>query len=300
MASQPIDVTFNGTGCELRGHLRLPAGATRPGPALVFTGPFTGVKEQVVGTYADHLTAAGYITLTFDHRNFGASAGSPRQHEDPAGKLLDLRDALGFLATRPEVDPDRLGCVGVCLGGGYALRFAAFDPRVRALAVVAGAYNDPRQMRTAMGADGFREAMAQFAAVAQREYTAGAPEYLPAVGADGAEAAMPGPEPFAYYGTDRAASDGWTNRVTRQSVHALMTLDSASAAEFISPTPLLVVHGRQDDYCSPAGAQRVFDTAGDPKRMVWLDATQHIDLYDNPVFVAPAITEITAWFASHL
>ena len=54
-----------------------------------------------------------------------------RQHEDAVGKLRDLRDAVGFLAAQPDVDPDRIGCCGICLGGGYALKFAAFDPRIR-------------------------------------------------------------------------------------------------------------------------------------------------------------------------
>lgn len=300
MRTAPTEVTFDSDGHALAGHLRVPAGAGGPRPGVVFTGPFTGVKEQVVGTYADRLTAAGLVTLTFDHRNFGASQGRPRQHEDPAGKLADLRDALSFLASREEVDAGRLGCVGVCLGGGYALRFAAFDPRVRVAAVVAGAYNDPRSMRDAMGADSYRRLLAGFADLAQREFDAGAPEYLPAVSADGSEAAMPGDEPFAYYGTERSASPGWDNRVTRRSIHALLTTDLGGGAGFISPTPLLVVHGRGDDYCSPEGAQRVFEAASDPKRLVWLNTGIHIDLYDNPAYVTPAVDEIVTWFDTYL
>ena len=105
------------------------------------------MKDQVVGNYAERLAEAGFVTLAFDHRNFGDSEGEPRQHEDSAGKLADLRDAVGYLASRPEVDPDRIGVVGVCLGGGYAVRAAAFDPRVRAIAGVGGAYNSPHRLR---------------------------------------------------------------------------------------------------------------------------------------------------------
>jgi fermentation-respiration switch protein FrsA (DUF1100 family) len=67
---------------------------------------------------AERLTAAGFATLCFDHRNFGASGGEPREHEDTSGKLYDLRDAVSYLAARPEVDPGRIGCCGICLGGG--------------------------------------------------------------------------------------------------------------------------------------------------------------------------------------
>src|SRR4051812_43152762 len=115
MTAAPVHFAFASEGLELAGHLRVPGGLDRPAPAIIFTGPLSGVKEQVTGTYAAALAERGYVTLAFDHRNFGASEGSPRQHEHPAGKLADLRDGLSALAGRPEVDGERLGCVGICL-----------------------------------------------------------------------------------------------------------------------------------------------------------------------------------------
>ncbi len=298
---QRRDTTFSSDGITLSGHLRLPSARDgEPAPGVVLTGPLSGVKEQVTGDYAERLAEAGYVTLAFDHRNFGASGGAPRQHEDSAGKLADLRDALSHLAGQPEVDVDRVGVVGICLGTAYALRFAAFDPRVQALALVAGAYNDPREMRRGMGVAGYRETLARLAAVAEEQRTTGEVAYLAAVSEDGTPAIMGGQEPFDYYGTDRAASPGWENRVTELSVRELITLDAAMAADFISPTPVLIVHGRTDAYCAPEAAQAVHDRAGDPKRLVWLDTTCHIDLYDDPRFVVPAVDAIVGWFDQHL
>src|SRR3954471_11949168 len=137
-------VSFDSGGIELVGELRVPAGAGRS-PAVALTGPFTGVKEQVVGAYAARLTAAGLVTLAFDHRGFGESGGR-RQHEDSQGKLADLRAAVGVLAGRTEVHPAQSGLVGVCLGGGYAVRAAATDSRVKAVAGIAGAYNSPARI----------------------------------------------------------------------------------------------------------------------------------------------------------
>jgi uncharacterized protein len=292
---------FASDGIDLAGDLRVPDEIPSGGaPGVLLTGPLTGVKEQVAGVYAARLADAGYVTLAFDHRNFGASGGEPRQHEDSAGKLHDLRDALGHLAEQPEVDPSRLGVVGICLGTAYALRFSAFDPRVRALALVAGAYNDPRAMRSGMGSEGYRATLGRLAEVAERQRATGEVSYLAAVSADGRPAIMGGDEPYAYYGTDRAPSPGWVNRVTELSIRELITLDAAMAADFISPTPMLVVHGRADAYCSPEDAQAVFDRAGEPKRLVWLDTTCHIDLYDDPTYVAPAVVEVAGWFAEHL
>lgn len=303
-ATPPIDdaeeIAFTSDGIRIVGHLRRPTSMQGPAPAVVLTGPFTGVKEQVTGTYARALTAQGFVTLAIDHRNFGASEGTPRQHEDSVGKLHDLRDATSYLATHSDVDDQRLGCVGVCLGASYALRHSAFDPRIRALAVIAGAYNNPADMRSGMGDENYRQLMADFAEVAQGQFVTGDIEYLAAVADDQREAAMPGDEPWRYYGTDRAASPGWVNQVTRLSIRELLTLDATSAVDFLAPAPLLVVHGRTDAYCPPDAAGRLYARASGTKDILWLDTTEHIDLYDNPRFVDPAIDRTARHLADHL
>jgi hypothetical protein len=81
-------------------------------------------------------------------------------------------------------------------------------------------------------------------------------EYLPAVAPSGGEAAMGGDEPYAYYGTARSASPHWEGRVTRGSLHSLMTFDALGAAPLLADTPLLVIHGKVDAYCSPRSRMR--------------------------------------------
>ena len=302
MTIEPITVSIPADDVDLAGHLRVPErSGSEPLPALVFTGPFTGVKEQVAGHYAQRLAERGFITLAFDHRNFGGSGGHRRQHEDPAGKLADLSAATSYLANHDEVDADRLGCVGICMGGGYALKHAAFDRRIKALAVVAAAFNDPKVMRAGIGPAGYRQMMADFATVAGREQATGTIDYIKAVSdVEGDDAAMPGAEPFEYYGTERSAAAGWENRMTRLSVRELLTTDLAIGADFIGPTPTLIVHGRNDDFCSPAGAQDAYDRIDGTKELLWLDTTNHIDLYDRPDYVDPAIDRVAEWMAEYL
>lgn len=288
-------IEFQADGLTLVGDLRVPEGAG-PHPALVFTGPFTGVRDQVTGLYAERLTRHGYVTLAFDHRTWGESEGLPRRHEDPQGKLHDLRAAVSVLRSRPEVDGERIGAVGICLGGGYALKFAAFDPRVKAFAGIAGAYNNPYTMRSGMD---YQAALAGLGEVLERQDLGGPVEYLPAVAREG-EAAMPGDEPYAYYGTERAASPHWENEVTRAGLRELITMDNMMGADFLSPKPALIVHGVVDRFCSPEGAEEAYRRLDDPKRLVWLDAKQHIDLYDTEPYVTQAVDATAGFLREHL
>lgn len=302
MTTREIEISFAAGGESLAGLLRLPEGADESAavPGLVFTGPFTGVKEQVVSTYARALTARGFATLVFDHRGWGASTGEPRRDENAAAKLDDLLAATSVLANHDAVDAARLGCVGICLGGGYALKHAAFDPRIRAAAFVAAAFNSPYGMREGMGDDGYAGVLSGFAEARTRADATGELEYLPAVDPDGGEAAMSGREPWDYYGTERSAAAGWSNSVTRRSIRELLTLDAAMGADFLT-APALYVHGRTDAFCSPEGARATFErTRSAQKDLVWLDTTNHIDLYDNAEYVDPAVDAVARWFDEHL
>jgi fermentation-respiration switch protein FrsA (DUF1100 family) len=278
-----VHLTFDSDGIALSGRLRLPPG-DGPFPGLVLTGPFTGVQDQVVGTYADALRRAGFATLAFDHRGFGGSGGR-RAHEDSQGKLTDLRAAVGVLVEHPQVD--RVGIVGICLGGGYAVRAAAQDPRIEAVVGIAGAYNSPA--RFAAG-EGYRPALRSF--IEQYDMM------LPAVAPDGGEAAMAGAEPWAYYGTERGEAVGWRNAVTRGSLHSLMTFDALGAADLLGDVALLVVHGRRDDYCSPDLARELHERAGG--EIVWVDCAEHIDLYDVEPHVGVAVDAAASFLHRHL
>jgi fermentation-respiration switch protein FrsA (DUF1100 family) len=189
------------------------------------------------------------------------------------------------------VDAGRIAVVGVCLGGGYAIRAAATDPRIDAIVGIAGAYNSPARF-SAGDPDGYRRAIRSFI----ERYD----EELPAVAPDGGAAAMGGAEPYAYYGTSRGAAKHWENRVTYGSLHSLMTLDALGAAPLLTGTPLLIVHGRTDDYCSPALAEAAHRDAPGPKELLWLDAGEHIDLYDVEPYVTRAADASARFLHEHL
>lgn len=268
-------------------HLPAPAlGA--PGPAILIAGPSPQVKEQVPDTYAARFADAGYPTLTVDFRNFGESAGRVRMREDPAGKLADLRAATTYLADRPEVDPDRIAIVGICAGAGYALKAAAYDPRLAAYVGIAGFYPDPRVLRAAMGADTYRAALRQAIEVLATEDRNGEVTYLPHVAPADGDALIAGGEPYEYYGSPRGASPNYRNEITADTGYTMLTLDTATVADLVT-VPALIVHGEIDQACPLEQAIAVHNRLAGPKELVRLPTDTHIGFYDDGSYLKPAV-----------
>jgi len=116
-------VKFESEGLTLTGNLYYPDNFEegKSYPAIVVSGSWTTVKEQMAGTYAKELSSKGFITLAFDFRNFGESEGEPRFYESPDQKKEDIKNAITFLATLPEVDKNAIGLFGVCAGAMYTV-----------------------------------------------------------------------------------------------------------------------------------------------------------------------------------
>lgn len=121
------DVRFPTNGLQLAGHLYLPDGVDGPLAAIVVGHPTTGVKEQAPAAYATRLVKEGFAVLTFDAAFQGESEGLPRGLEDPFQRAEDFRAAVSYLTTRPEIDSDRIGVMGVCGSGAYA-PYAPYRP----------------------------------------------------------------------------------------------------------------------------------------------------------------------------
>src|SRR5262245_35332936 len=109
---------------------------TKTYPALVVIHPFGGVKEQTAGIYARKMAEKGYVTLAFDASHQGESGGYPRDTENPAERMEDIRFAIDYLTTLPMLDEDRIGLLGICAGGSYALGVAPTEMRAKAIASV--------------------------------------------------------------------------------------------------------------------------------------------------------------------
>lgn len=128
-------ITFhNRYGITLVGDLYTPksAKADEKMAAIAIAGPYGAVKEQVSGRYAQELAARGFITLAFDPSFTGESAGAPRNTTSPEINTEDFSAAIDYLATRDNIDENKLGVLGICGWGGFALNATALDTRIKA------------------------------------------------------------------------------------------------------------------------------------------------------------------------
>ncbi|MET8439183.1 alpha/beta hydrolase [Streptomyces sp900116325] len=302
-------VTFTSAGLKIAGHLYIPdnAGAGSAGrrPAIVVGHPGTGVKEQAAGLYAERLSREGYVTLAFDAAYQGESEGEPRGLENPAQRVEDIKAAVSFLTTRDEVNPERIGAVGICASGGYLLAAAAADHRIKAVGTVSGV-DIARQFR--LGADGTQDpavfqGMLDAAAAARTTEAHGKgvqtfqlfPDTAEQAHALGGRHAFEG---YEYYCTGRAEHPRSGKFLPWASIDHMATFDAFRFVELIAPRPLLMIVGREA--VTSWMAVEAFQNASGPKELHWIDGASHVDLYDKEPHVTAAVAKLTDFFTTGL
>jgi hypothetical protein len=293
-------------GTSIVANLFKPAGfsASNRYAAVVVTHPFGGVKEQTAGLYALRLAEDGFVTLAYDASYQGESGGEPRLMEVPSQRLDDISCAIDYLVRHPQVDPERIGSLGICAGGSYALCQAQTELRVKAVAAVS-TFNLGEARREGMGTISYEERMKRLrdAAAARSREARGEPvQLVPVVPDTAASFTERTPqlyrEGYDYYRTPRAQHPNSPNRYVFSSLPQQMAFFPFEQLDTISPRPLLVIAGSKAD--TLFWSQQVIEKARDPKELFVIDGATHIDLYDRPQFVAPAVLKLKAFFGRHL
>ncbi|CAN5165203.1 hypothetical protein BH20ACT5_BH20ACT5_05800 [soil metagenome] len=276
----------------LVGDLHRPLDAPGIGPAVVVTGSWTTVKEQMSGLYARLLAAEEYITLAFDFTGHGQSQGPVRDLEEPVRKSADIAAAIGFLTTLRGVDPDRLGALAICASAGYTAVNTAHDPRVASLALVAPWLHNPDLVKPYYGGeDGIAARIRAGDAARTRFEATGEVEYVPAVSTTDETAAMYGPWDY-YLNPDRGAIPEWGGRFAVMAWPGWLTYDPIAVADQITQ-PVQIVHSHQG--AVPEGTERFYERLSGPKDIVWTEGEQ-LDFYDQPTQVSTAIGTVHAHF----
>jgi hypothetical protein len=293
------DVEFDAEGVALRGWLYRPADTTADAPVVVMAHGFSAVKEMYLDRYGERFADAGLNALVFDHRNFGASDGSPRQEIDPWAQVRDYRHAITYASTLPGVDSGRVGIWGSSYSGGHVLVVAAIDRRVKAVVsqvpLVSGAAN----FRALVRADFIAGFRAQFDEDRLARYQGKEPAMVPVVAEDPlAPSALPTPDSWRWFTETQALrAPSWRNEVTLRSVEMFTEYEPGAYLPLISPTPLLVQVARGDHLTPAELAIAAFDRAHEPKRLAILPGG-HFDAYVD------GFTESSGnardWFVEHL
>jgi fermentation-respiration switch protein FrsA (DUF1100 family) len=291
-------VTFESQGETVVGLLYPAEFSDGPAPAVVIIGPETYQKEQSPAQYAPRFAQLGYTALIFDPRYRGESRGKPRCYENPLAKIEDVAAALDYLSALPDVDSERLALMGICFGGSYALRAAADDPRIRAVATAAAHLRDRAADAAWLGSEAVvAERLARGRAALEKYEASGEVDYVPAVDVSRSDVGMPGELPWSWYQlwADRGL---WENRYAVMSDEAVLSYESISAAARLT-TPLLMVHS---DQCAiPDAARRHFAVVPTAdKQLLWDGQTRHLQYYDDPAVIDRTVWSIVDWFSRHL
>lgn len=302
-------VTFkNRLGITLVGDLYLPKdvpAGTRLS-AIATSGPYGAVKEQVSGRYAQTMAERGFAALAFDPSYSGESGGEPRQTVSFEAYVDDYSAAVDFLGTQAFVDREKIGVIGICGGGGFAVNAASIDPRIKALVTVS-MYDMGRATRSAgsshpaagdtssdaglkafyaeMAAQRWKEAEG---AEAVRRY--GTPETLP-------ENASPVTKEFFdfYRNPERGEHAGYKGqRITSQP--ALASFYPFEQIHLISPRPVLFIVGEFAH--SKFYSDDAYARAAEPKELYVVPGANHVDLYDQTDKIP--FDKIESFFAENL
>ena len=298
-------VTFhNRYGITLAADLYEPKDAAEKLPALAVSGPFGAVKEQSSGLYAQTMAERGYLTIAFDPLFTGESGGTPRYMASPDINTEDFQAAVDFLSVQDNVDPERIGIIGICGWGGMALNTAAIDTRIKAT-VAATMYDMSRvNAKGYFDSEDSEEARYQKRAAmnAQRtaDYRSGSYQR-----AGGVVDPLPEDAPFFvkdyydYYKTKRGyhkrslnSNEGW-NTIGCMSFlnHPILQYSDEIRSA------VLLIHGDKAHSCyfSKDAFQKL---KGDNKELMLIPGAVHTDLYDR-MDVIP-FDKIDAFFQKYL
>lgn len=282
------EIVFNANGAMLAGWIYRPPNAPARHPMIVMSHGFSAIMTMGLAEYAEAFAAAGFGCLVYDHRNYGQSAGWPRNETDPWQQVEDMRAAISYVRGLPFVDRDRIGLWGTSYSGGHVLTVGALDRRVRCIVSQVPLVSGQRTFDSWVPADKRARFMERLLVDRDRRAEGAPPGTTPA--------ALPGSETEEWAKTvDKLGAYG--NFVTLRSLELLRTYEPISFVSRIAPTPLLMIVADRDTQTPVEWQLEAFALAAEPKRLVTLPG-RHYDPYVR--LFAQSSEAASSWFADHL
>jgi len=300
-------VSFKNKDIEVVGNIHLPPDFEEAGayPAIVIATPGSSVKEQIGAIYAKRLSAHGFIALTFDPSYQGESGGEPRDLEDTAVRVEDIQCSVDHLTTLAYVDEERIGLLGICAGGGYAIKAAQTERRFKAVGTVVA--NDIGEAMRRLLPD-FRQTLLDVAAERTAQARGAPPRRDPwipdsladakAAGIDDAELL----EAVTFYRESEYRHPNSTNRLLFVSYGSLLGFDAFSLVPELLTQPLqVIVGGRRGPTGQYEAGRRLFDLSPSKmKHFLEVEGAGHYDLYYKPEYVDPVVARLADFYSKHL
>ncbi|HCL52506.1 alpha/beta hydrolase [Pseudomonas fulva] len=273
------------------GNLFIPKGVgmTARSPAIIVGHPMGAVKEQSSNLYAQKLAERGFVTLALDLSFWGESEGSPRNAVLPDLYAEDFSAAVDYLGTRAFVDRQRIGVLGICGSGSFAISAAKIDPRMKAIATVSmydmGAANR-NGLKHSQTLEQRKQAISAAAEQRYVEFAGGKTQYTSGTVHELRDDTNPiQREFFDFYRTPRGeytpagSSSELTTHPTLTSNIKFMNFYPFADIETISPRPMLFIAG--ENAHSREFSEEAFRLAGEPKELYIVPSAGHVDLYDR-------------------
>ncbi len=275
-------------------------------PALLVGTPYGGTKEQGAGIYAQTMAERGFVAMAFDESYNGESSGWPRRISSPDIFVEDFSAGVDYLGTRPFVDREKIGVIGICGSGGFALTAAQVDTRIKAIAV-ASMYDMSRVTRygwkDTMTAEQRTKILDQLGQQRWDDFETGLPA-VPSGFPDIAQDKIPeGLDPissefFEYYGMKRGHHPRAKGPFSLTSSMAFMNFPLLNYIDTISPRPILFIMGEKAH--SRYFTEDAFERAAEPKELYIVPGARHIDLYDGGDTNCIPFDKLTSFFTENL
>lgn len=293
---------------NVAGNLFLPEGLKQDTKhaAIIVGHPMGAVKEQIANLYATKLAERGFVTLSLDLSFWGESEGRPRNAVSPDIYAEDFSAAVDFLGTQKFVDRERIGVLGICGSGSFAISAAKIDPRMKAIATVSmydmGAANR-NALRHSLTVEQRKKIIAEAAAQRYAEFAGGETKYTGGTVHTLDESTHPIQREFYdFYRTPRGeftpagSSRDLTTHPTLTSNVKFMNFYPFNDIETIAPRPLLFIAG--DKAHSIEFSEDAYQKAAEPKELHIVPGAGHVDLYDDLRLIP--FDKLNDFFTKHL
>ncbi|MBA4372329.1 MAG: hypothetical protein C0402_05655 [Thermodesulfovibrio sp.] len=293
---------------NIAGNLFIPKGLKEntKNPAIIVGHPMGAVKEQSANLYATKMAEQGFATLSLDLSFWGESEGLPRNTVSPEIYAEDFSAAVDFLSTRPFVDRERIGVIGVCGSGSFVISAAKIDPRLKAIATVSmydmGAANR-NALNHSLTIEQRKKIIAEAAEQRYVEFTGGETKYTSGTVHELRDDTHPiQREFFDFYRTTRGeftpkgSSLKLTTHPMLSSNVKFMNFYPFNDIETISPRPLLFITG--ENAHSREFSEDAYKLAAEPKELYIVPVAGHVDLYDRVNYIP--FDKLTSFFTGHL